>query len=287
MNRVPRTQRSHQSGAALVEFALVALVLYLLLAAILGLGRWMVVSQAAQEAARIAAREIALYPLPPEFTFQQALDDVGFRQAVYDPDFLVVDLDVNDTDAELEAFFAGMPVVNRALRPLMINSTADVGGELRRLLHVPGALVDSATSPSGLTVVIPRVQEDEIDPDTGQPFSIALIPVLEEVGDGSFSMASPDRGLVAVRLNVPYQSATLSAYVASDDLNPEGEPFQDPVLAIDPLGGGYEQIGPGPEGSGPYSGAFGLGEHQSLGTLVRPFRRLVSAQALFRREVFL
>ena len=86
---------------------------------------------------------------------------------------------------------------------------------------------------------------------------------------------------------MPYQSATLSAYVASDDLNPEGEPFQDPVLAIDPLGGGYEQIGPGPEGSGPYSGAFGLGEHQSLGTLVRPFRRLVSAQALFRREVFL
>lgn len=271
----------------MVEFALVSFVLYLLIAAVIGLGRWMALVQSAQDAARVAAREIALHPLPAEFTFAQAQADPGFRRAVYDPDLLVVDLEATPPGPALEGFFAAMPVVNRALRPLMITSTANVNGEARRLLHLPGALIDSATSPTGLTVIVPRV--DGRDAATGVE-SVTLVPVLEEVGAGSFSVLSPDRGLVAIRLNVPYQSATLSAYIPSQAA---GDPSQEPVSADDAnvtvLGGGaagHPIIGPGPDQTGPYSGTFGMGEHLALGRSVRPFRRLVAAQAIFRREVF-
>jgi len=38
---------------------------------------------------------------------------------------------------------------------------------------------------------------------------------------------------------------------------------------------------------GAYAGAFGLGQHFALaGQTVRPFRKLISTQAIFRREVF-
>ena len=37
---------------------------------------------------------------------------------------------------------------------------------------------------------------------------------------------------------------------------------------------------------GPYSGANGLGQQAAWGQTVRPFRRLISCQAIFRREVF-
>ena len=279
------SRRSRNAGAALLEFALASLALYLVVAAMLSLGRWMAIVQSAQEAVRIAAREAALFPLPAEFTFEQALLDPSFRSAVYDPDQLVVDLGDNPPGPALEAVFAGMPVVNRALRPLMITSTVDVGGNLRRLLHMPGTIIDAASSPSGLTVVVPRV--DERDAATGSETGITIVPVLEEVGPGSFSVASPDRGLVALRLNVPFQSASLSAYVPTGEITPQGDPVQRPALAVDPGGGGYSIVGPGPEGAGPYSGSYGLGEQFALGQSVRPFRRLVTPQALFRREVFL
>ncbi len=264
-----------------------SLVLYLLLAAVIGLGRWMAVVQSAQDAARVAAREIALFPLPPDTDFLDALDDPDFQAAVYSTDFLVVDLETNPPGTALDDFFAAMPVVNRALRPLMITSTVDVGGADRRLLHMPGTLMNSATSPSGLSVMVPRV--DGRDPATGAETGITLLPVLEEVGAGlgsPFNMTSSERGLVAIRLNVPYQSATLTAYLPSANLTPQGDPFNVPIQAVDlPGSPGVPILGPGPDG-GPYSGAWGLGEQQALGQTVRPFRRVIAAQAIFRREVF-
>ena len=163
--------------------------------------------QSAQSAARTIAREASLYPLPANSSFAQAQADAGFRSAVYSPDFLVVDLAANPPGAALDAAFAAMPVGNRALRPLMITSNVLVGADVRQLLHVPGAITNSLTAPSGLTVVIPRVASRA--PITGAE-TIEILPVVEEVGPGSFSLQSPDRGLVILRVNVPYQSATLS-----------------------------------------------------------------------------
>lgn len=284
-----RTSRAkpQRRGGVMVEFALVAFVLYLLLAAVLGLGRLTFVSQGAQEAVRVAAREIALYPLPAQTQFAEALADPGFQGAVYSEDHLVVDLEANPPGPALEARFAAMPVANRALRPLMVTSQVDVGGGLRLIQHLPGALIDSATAPSGLTVRVPLVTAR--DAETGVE-TIDLVPVLEEVGPGSFSTDSADGGLVAIRLNVPYQSATLSAYLPGP-VNEQGNPTNLPVLADDasvdaPADAYVTSVGPGPDGTGPYSGTYGLGEANALGQQVRPFRRVVAAQALFRREVF-
>ncbi|MEM1451267.1 MAG: TadE/TadG family type IV pilus assembly protein [Planctomycetota bacterium] len=289
MSALPQFWRGRSSierrrGGVLVEFALVSLALYLVLAAILGVGRWLAVAQAAQDAARFAAREIALFPLPADSTFAEALADPGFQGAVYDPDLLVVDLVATPPGPALEAFFAAMPVVNRALRPLMVTSNVDTSDGRRRVLHVPGAIVDSPTSPTGLSVVVPRILER--DPESGAETQIQLAPFLEEVSPGSFSALGPDRGLVAIRLNVAYQSATLAAYIPTGDFTPSGDPFQRPIEAGD-VGGSNVIVGPGPEGAGPYSGGLGLGRLETLGVSARPFRRLIAAQALFRREVFL
>ena len=270
-----------QAGGVAVEFALIALSLYLVLAGMLSLGRWMAVSQAAQDAARFAAREFALYPLPGDFGFQDALAEPGFRGAVYDADYVVVDLVTTPPGPALEAFFASMPVVNQALRPLMITSTVATPGGTRRLLHMPGALIDSSPSPTGLSVLVPRVLER--DPVTGQETNIELAPVLEEVaGNGQPGAFAISRGgIAAVRLNVPFQAAALTAYLISD----AGESRA--IKANTSLGGPNVILGPGPEGAGPYAGSLGLGSQEALGTQVRPFRRLVAAQALFRRELIL
>ena len=56
--------------------------------------------------------------------------------------------------------------------------------------------------------------------------------------------------------------------------------------------GGVAQTNAAPGGliggseAGPYAGAYGLGKMYSHAEEVRPFRRLLSAQAIFRREVF-
>jgi hypothetical protein len=269
-----RTRR--RRGGVAVEFALIALALYLVLAGMLSIGRWLAVSQAAQDTARFAAREVALFPLPAEMTFESAQLDPSFRSAVYDPDLVVVDLDATPPGEALEAFFDAMPVVNRALRPLMITSDVATGAGRRRLLHMPGAVVDSATSPTGLSVLVPRILAR--DPDSGVETEVELVPVLEAVSPASFAVSGG--GIVGLRLNVPFQSAALAAYLPASAGNAR------PIEATN-LGGSNTIVGPGPLGAGPYSGTFGLGRLETFGISARPFRRLVAAQALFRREVVL
>lgn len=274
-------------GGVAVEFALIAFALYLIIAGMLSFGRWMAVQQAAQDVARFAAREVALYPLPAETdSLDAALADTGFRAAVYDPDFLVVNLDALAAGQALDDVFAAMPVVNRALRPLMIFSTVETPEGLLRLLHVPGAIVNSdllpgptgLAAPTGYSVTIPRVTAR--DPATGSE-TLEFADVLEEVkGDGIPGSMPVSRGGVAnLRLNIPFQSAALVGYLST------AAPDQ-PIEAVDPAGP-FNIVGPGPDGAGPYSGTTGLGRLEALGKQVRPFRRLIAAQALFRREVVL
>jgi len=272
-------------GAALLEFALVSFAFYLLFAGTVAIGRWIYTQQAAQDVARFAAREMALYPMPPNTTFGQALADPGFRQAVFDETQLVVDLDAIPLGMTLDDIVVQLPPVNRALVPLMLTSRVDVNGEVRNLLHMPGLITDTPdpASPTGLTVMIPRVAYDEDGTEVVDPL---LQPVLEEVVPNSFSLdvalVNAD-GLVHLRLNVPFQSAALSAYVPRV-LEPGADPINQAVLAEDPVAGA-NILGSGPDGTGAYSGTQGLGSQFALGQRVRPFRRLVSPQALFRREV--
>jgi TadE-like protein len=322
--------RSCQRGAALVEFALVSLVLYLILAGAIEFGRLMFAANALQDAARVAARELAVAPIRANVTFDYALSCdpasdanclADLKRRVFDPACLVVDLEDPAVAPDVEGFFAAMPVVNKALRTLMITEPSQP-----TLLRYPGALMsdavgascsavgpNGAAAPTGFTIGIPFVESQagsaaetitwvpvlqeiratqDVDCPSRGPFSLAYLSAQDECGAlGADPM--PDRGIAAVRLNYPYQAAMLSGFrtpppSAVDPLPPN---ISTPVAADD---GNVQQNNTAPGGLvddpaavGTYAGAFGLGRQLALaGRIVRPFRRLVSAQALYRREVF-
>ena len=317
-----------ERGAALVEFALVSVVLYLLLAGTIDFGRLMFDANALQDVARVAARELALAPVRANATFDYALTCeaaadanclADLRGRVFDPACLVVDLSDPAVGLDPDGYFAAMPVVNRALRTLMITEPSRPN-----LLRYAGALLtddsgaacsavgpNGQAAPTGLTVGIPLV--DSRDPSGAE--SITWVPVLQEIraaadaecpSRGPFSLVYlpnqddcgalaadplPDRGLAAVRINYPYQAATLSGFQPSPptDTDPIPPNIANFITADD---ASVQQSnaapgGPVDDGSvGPYAGAYGLGRQFALaGRTVRPFRKLISAQAIYRREV--
>lgn len=289
-----------RGGQSLVELALVALVLYLLLAATVDLGRATFSVQVIEDAARVAARELALLPFAPGETTAGALSSVAYRERVFDRNWLVVDLD-QDADGDLTAngdelddLFGQLPAVNQQLRPLLV--LEQVAG--RRLLRYPGALLVSADAPvgaltpSGLTVRIPRVRYD-----LGNETIFDWVDVLEPSGAASdpFPLAAPGQGIAALRLHYPFQAATVGSFreTTADPFDPN---LQDPVVADDgavvdtstdaPAPGDFVAPDASAVGASPVSGRYGLGKQLALGQELRPFRRVQTAQAVFRREIF-
>lgn len=287
---------SSKRGGVLVEFAFIALAFYLLLAGTLEVGRMVFALQTLQGAARVGARELAQVELPAAFTFEQALADARVRTNVYDAGKLVIDVQ-DMTDGAYQQLIDNLPSVNRMLVPLMIRERMDLGGGPRDYLRYPGAVmrvVNPGPGDSPFTIAIPRVLAQS---STGAE-TIDWVPVLEEIrpsdplSDGPFSLVSGcrQRGLVSLRINYPYQAATLSAYRVTH--NPDGSVINDPVEADDgsvvvaaapPAG---TQLASGSSDPSANSGPYGLGQHYALTRTLRPFRRLLSSQSMFRREVF-
>lgn len=293
---------SRRRGSVLLEFALVSLVLYLLLAAILEVGRLLYTAQVVQNAARVAARELSLMPLPPDITLEVALDTDAVRERIFDERYLVINLE-EPIAADLDALFARLPAVNQALRPAMIVDMPEVGGTRLRLMRYPGALLSAgAENPAlvtpifdtGFRVSIPRVVPDN-------PTAPQWLSVLEEVesvdNPDPFHINSLQRGLVAVRINYPYQAATMSGFESNSsdpfepnmaNVIPADSPIDVPTSAP-PGGRGLLTIDVDPSvplNNRPYSGQYGLGRQLAFTEEVRPFRKVVSGQAMFRREVF-
>lgn len=289
-------------GQSLVETALVALVLYLLLAATVELGRATFGAQVLQDAARVGARELALIPFQAAETGAGALSNAAVQARVYDRRLLVVDLaEDSDGDAvpnreELDDLFARMPALNQQLRPLFIFEQAVIGGVARDLLRYPGALlVDpvATTTPtacgltaSGLVVAVPRVAHG------GGETITDWLEVVEPIQPDVFPLASG--GLVALRLAYPFQAASLSGFEETTPADPFDPNLADPIVAAPTEVGGVVDASGGPpaalagaaQGVGTYSGPYGLGRQLALGREVRPFRRVQVVQAVFRREVF-
>lgn len=312
----------------MVEFAVVALVLYMLLAAILTFGHALYVAQGLQQAADLAAREISRTPLPATSTFNAALADENVRATIFDDAWLVIDLSAfyaaNPDGNIFTDLVPSMPLLNQQLITMMIVDRPDFDGDGTPdewLLRYPGALLtrsDAVVAPYGgaypegvaveYTVGIPVVTSRASDGVE----SIRWVDVVEQIsnaenpGDDPFSLTSDQRGIVALRVNYPFQSASMSSFRrdpghpeypfeptigrpnAADDggvaeLNPEdrpgdltGAPLQGPILY-----------------AGTYGGQYGLGAQGALGSdqltggrPVRPYRRVISAQAIYRREVF-
>jgi hypothetical protein len=253
-------------GQVLIEFSFIALILYLLMAVTFDFGRALYSAQIVQQAADLAARELARTPLAPTSTFSDALADSNVKTRIYDNQLLAVKASLLGSQS-LTDYFADKPIVNQMLVPLMI--TREVNGE--SWYQYPGQLMDSSNTQSA--VKIPIVQGGSV---------IRAVDVLEEIlpassSAGPFSVVPPSAtpaqqaGLVALRINYPFQAAGLTGFE-----NPPDQPLA-PSPALDFDGRTY----------GPYAGTEGLGAQTAFaGQTVRPFRRVISAQAIYRREIF-
>ncbi len=269
--RSDRRERA-QGGQALIEFGLISLAMYLILAATIDFGRAMFIAQAIQDAARVLARELSVAELPAESTFADALADPAVRADVFDVSRLAVDAGPCPSGLDLSA----LPLVNRMLVPVMLSDCI----EGRQIYHYPGALLrDTVTNE--FVVVIPRVASP------GGVETVTWLPVVEELG-ATFPAAGG--GIVSLAFNYPFQGALLSGFQA-DPLDPYAANLGSPIAADDssvaPPAGGEPVTA---RTVGPYAGPYGLGAHLALGPLaggrpIRPFRKLLSAQSVFRREV--
>ncbi len=321
-----RSPRHARRGQALVEFAVVAIVLYLLAVMILLGGRMILSAQVLQQAADLGAREIARTPLPadPDISLEDVLygndprlQDV--RRRVFDEHYLVLKLDPAGENGNGETTFNGgyrvadLPVLNQQLFPLMI--LEEVGGE--RYLRYPGALVrdpddgdDPVTPPdsANMLVRIPVVRTRPIGEGSGGSSGaeefLGWVKVVEEIDTDTgpnqdpFLLTSDQLGVVALRINYPLQSSVSSGFRPRQ--NPSAPPTSDdPVVPVEADDGALgatpppdagdlitPDVPPGTYGSNPYSGKYGLGRQGAWAKEVRPFRRLMSSQAICRREVF-
>ena len=335
----------NRAGQSLVEFALVALVLYMLLAAILTFGHMLYVAQGLQGAADLAAREISRTPLAADLTLDDPItsttpgalfsDDV--RRRIFDEAFLVIDLQrfYNSVQPTLgrepnifEDAVPQMPVLNQQLVALMIVDRPDFNGDGNPdawLLRYPGALLrrkagepirppSSSTYPDWVStdfvIGIPIEESSIVIGGT----SIRWLNVVEEIDTevnnddrgnnpdpfairASIPGVQPIQGIVALRINYPFQSASMSSF-PPNYVRPSAPTIGRPKLANeDDLGTGSEMPGnltgaplviPGndPTYAGTYGGQYGMGAQGVFGQTVRPYRRVISSQAIYRREVF-
>ena len=157
-----------------MEFAVVCLAVYLLLAAILTFGLWLYSAEGLQQTVDVAAREISRAPLPAAqissgslsggtMTLAYALTGdytqdstlVPLRQQVFDDNLLVLSIDSSQSSTGAMTFNGGHPIgdfpmVTQQLMPLMVND--QVNGQ--QLLRFPGALFTSTSgtpaSPAGI-----------------------------------------------------------------------------------------------------------------------------------------
>jgi hypothetical protein len=281
---VSRPPKNRRQGAALVEFALTALVLYLLLAGGVELGRSIFVSQVLQDAARVAARELSVTPISADCaSFEDALANscgADVQANIWNPNQLVIDISCGPTDSALQSFIDNLPLVNRALKPVFIIDDVVIGGTRRKLMRYPGALLGVTTPPppsgtcpeaaTDLTVGIPQVDSRTANGTE----TIEWIPVLAEVRGsasdvecGQFSFVTPSpapsdcgptynptapRGIASVAINYPFQSGALTAF--QQKLATQADPAHDAhapnfVYAVEADDAGVTQTGSLPPGT--------------------------------------
>ncbi len=324
-----RARGRSRRGQALVEFAVVCLAVYLLLAAVLTFGQLLYSAQGVQQAVDVAAREIGRTPLPAAtissgsssgsaVTLQYVLYGnasadpslLPVRQQVFDDNLLVLSIDPVQSGSGALTYNGGHPIgdfplVTQQLLPLMIFD--QVNGQ--QLLRFPGAMFQgsqqSSTSPAGIAYsgYVVRIPVVSTPNSSGGGQSIInwlypLEPILDSTGADSFAVnattVSGLSGAVALRFNYPYQSASMSGFVPpANPSSPSGPPNNPvvPVLANNNISSSGPPPGVGSAVTsdfqyGPYAGAYGLGEQAAFATTVRPYRSVISPQAIYRREVF-
>ena len=324
LSRRLRGRRSRR-GQALVEFAIVALVVYLLLGAILTFGQWFYSGQTVQQAADVAAREISRTPLsamaslmdvlysnnPSDYSSSGGSSTV--RTSLFNPQLLQFDMTAGvPAGQSVLDVVQTWPIVNQMLYPAMIVQSGEqvYGGNAADLyLCYPGVVpCTDSTNPNRTVYCVARVDSRAADGAE----TITWVPVIEEITPEPppawppFDVRSTQRGLVALRINYGYQSASMSAFPPSSTYPPSPNApawvANDNEVAVNPSN--YTPISAAPPSAvGTYSGPYGLGTQEAWAGWtqkdpvppsqplqkpagVRPYRSLISAQAIYRREVY-
>lgn len=346
-----RERSPQRRGQALIEFSLVALVLYLIIGAAITFGIWIFAAGQIQQAANVGARELSQTPLAWDATFEDALQNDVVRSRVYDDRWLVIDLDRLEEEIPDYNFFTDvvpmMPLLNQQLASLYIRQELperqdptidpiDDEPRQRRILRYPGAMLQRGSSDTSNIIYPEFVQTQyvvqipivvERDQTINGAERIRWVDVVEEIdteeiGDENsgespdpFSLANegeaedddPPRGVVALRIHYPAQSTWMSSFQDRGSFVPN---VANPNAANDQ---GVQPINPDAQRgtllprdlivtnesgerifTGTYGGQFGLGVHGALTspTLtgdavgIRPYRRVLVSQAIFRREAF-
>jgi len=313
----------------LVEFAVVCLVVYMLLAAVLTFGQALYSAQGVQQAVDVAARELSRTPLPADETFALALQDPGVRSRIFDERYLVLSIDAGSNPITFNGGhpIGDFPLVNQQLIPLMIYETGltegnlvgstfqpthyypDPGSGIGGYLRYPGAVFmdpngpDTMVTPptSGFLVRIPVLSVPTYPAPATQSivnWVNPLEPILDKNSADAFAVnavtVSGQSGIVALRINYPYQSASMSGFQPpADPTSPPGPPINPVVpvpaddaisVSIPPQGVGNPVVSAWQFGAS--SGMYGLGQQAAWANVIRPYRSLISAQAIYRREVF-
>ena len=288
------------------------IVLWLLVAAALDLGRAFAASHVLQSAARTAARDLAL---DDAVAWNASFDDA--LSQVFDPAYLVVDADCLDQRASergtssrlelAEILSARGHTLNLMLTPLMVFEQVSVAGTDWRLLRYPGALLRAGEAPGPEKLCATPYTVGIAEVDDGQS-RVTLHAVVEEIEPDVFSLAeqsgaSLPAGTVALRLLYPFQAAGLSAWRIVDGFNQPVAAASGDNVSVDLAGvegaarlpsldarssdgalEAYARTGSG-DSIPIYGGSLGLGVQGVLGQEVRPFRRVLTAQAIVPREV--
>ncbi len=314
-----------KSGAILVEFAIVSLALYLILAAILTFGSAIWIGQNLQQAVDVGAQELSRMPLNPNSALGwgdispdpsadgSTLASINARvlNEIYDEQYLIItpqeidDAGYTGNRAFLDYADAVLPLVNRLLVPVMIFDRQYQGGVWR----YPGTIVQN-TQTGQETVLVPILQDNNVSwvsPIEEIRVDHDGLPSTEPVGPFSVIPPSPQPtgfipGVVALRINYPFQSASMSSF-SPDPVDPT-EPNVGNVNSADDSAltannsGAYALLVPentyDDEDSSIHAGRYGLGrqialpfDRDSIRQFgVRPYRRVLSLQAIYRREVF-
>ena len=241
------------------------------------------------------------------------------RKSLFDPQFLQFDL-TNGVPAGKSVLdvVQTWPIINQLLYTAMIVQGGDQvygGDSTHQYLWFPGAVPCSDSSPGGSQRVVYCVGRiDSRTPDGAE--TITWVPIVEEITSAAdaaanvspFSVSSPEGGLVALRVNYGYQSAAMTRLPPPQTWPPApNDPAwgaHDPEVTANSAN--YTPIGAAPLSAvGTYSGPYGLGTQEAWAGLqrtdpvvppppplpsppagVRPYRSLISAQAIYRREVF-
>jgi hypothetical protein len=270
------------------------------------------------------AREISRSPLPAvdlalgdvlyadPNTLPPATRDAvrEFRRRVFDHSYLVLRQEdvLDEANGGLDPAFVGrLPLVNQQLLPLLISDRI----EGVKYFRYPGAVYQASADegldppPTGYFVRIPIVagrDETGVESITWAP---VFEPILDAAGNDALALNAPgaQQGLVALRMNYPVQSGAMTGF--RHDPDAADYPFEATIgrpnaaddAAVEASGGPWAPTGPLVASDfefGAYAGTYGLGKQAAFpspalignATGVRPFRRVVAAQAVYRREVF-